>query len=47
MEQLEKEDSTIVPLEYYQSGQCDDLSIRLIPISKEYKMYNLDKDSIF
>ena len=34
MEQLEKEDSTIEQLEYYQSDQCDALSIRLIPLSK-------------
>ena len=38
MEQLEKEDSTIEQLEYYQSGQCDALSIRLIPLSKAYKI---------
>ena len=42
MEQLEKEDSTIEPLEYYQSGQCDAQLIRLIPISKAYQIYNLD-----
>ena len=34
MEQLETANSTIEQLEYYQRGQCDVQSIRLLTLSK-------------